>query len=162
MNYELRARKARQVRSAGIPVILSTAPPRGGFYSWNDRGIEVSAGQAGSSPLQWTERLCSGKLPACHSLFQSRFVIGSERVARPPKIGAKMSVGRRCRPCGEHRLGRRSPSLPMTRTHVTLSAATSEVAESKGLPRFGKPLFLRRPTDHQGILRLSRGLARSE
>ena len=46
--------------------------------------------------------------------------------------------------------------------HVTLSGATSEVAESKGPPRVRSSPFLRRRTELRGILRLARGLARSE
>ena len=40
---------------------------------------DVFDGQAGSSPLQLAERLCSGKLPACHYRLQGEFVVGSER-----------------------------------------------------------------------------------
>ena len=43
----------------------------------------------------------------------------------------------------------------MTHTHVTLSGATFEVAESKGLLRVGRLLLLHRPTNPQGILRLA-------
>ena len=46
-----------------------------------------SEGQAGSSPLQWSERLCSGKLPACHFLVPGEFVIGSERVPPSASMG---------------------------------------------------------------------------
>jgi len=55
--------------------------------------LNGSEGQAGSSPLQWAERLCSGKLPACHSLIPGEFVIGSGAASEaaeskgPPRVG---------------------------------------------------------------------------
>ena len=123
MNYEFRTAALRVAGAAKVLVILSTATPRGGAYSWNDeagsschpKGLcgvdrtrrsvandDDSEGQAGSSPLQWAERLCSGKLPACHYPVPGRFVILSERSEskNPPRFGAKLSSERRYRPLG--------------------------------------------------------------
>jgi len=91
------------------------------------RIVEVSERQAGSSPLQWIERLCSGKLPACHSFIPGKFVILSERSEskNPPKFGTTPQESRSSYPrgtlptslselVGTARLGRRTPSLRVT------------------------------------------------
>jgi len=44
---------------------------------WEPRPSE-SVGQAGSPPLQRTERHCSGKLPACHYCVSGGYVIGTQ------------------------------------------------------------------------------------
>ena len=83
--------------------------------------------QAGSLPLQRAERLCSGKLPACHSFIPGKFVILSERSEskNPPKFGTTPQESRSSYPrgtlptslselVGTARLGRRTPSLRVT------------------------------------------------
>jgi len=93
--------------------------------------------QAGSLPLQRAERLCSGKLPACHSLVPGEYVIGNERVRLPrPNPGTK-----------PERVSRRVPSLSCHLERV--SPRTSRKVPRR---RAGRSSLLRIAVDRSDLL----------